>query len=596
VRRTPPDRIRLKSLMVSALALLAALPGCGGGTPPPVAAPATPPTLTFTDITAAAGIKFVHVSGGYGKKLLLEPMGAGCAFLDYDRDGWLDILLVNSGTFPRSKPVPAPTVLYHNNGDGTFTDVTATAGLLVTAFAFGVAVGDFDGDAWPDIYISGFDHGHLFRNTGRGSFTDVTAAAKVANAGKWGSSALWLDYDRDGWLDLLIGNYVQYTIAQDERLFERHARPSYGDPLNYASERLTLYRNRGDGTFEDRTAAAGLADVAVKALGLAMFDVDDDGWPDVLVASDQMPNSLLHNRKDGTFEEVGKAAQVAFSREGKARAGMGIDTGDLDHSGREAVAVTNYQYERTALFAPIGDGHFKDEADAMGVGSVTHPLLGWGVRLVDIDNDGWTDLVQVNGHFMEDVALYHPNSTWEMPGVVFWNRHDETFADVTGTVAPPLIVPRPYRGLATGDFDNDGDADLLVTLNGTLRTQQSAFLLRNDGGNARRWIRFLLVGDGHNPMALGARVRVTAGGFTQQEWVRGASSYLSQSDLRPLFGLGNAARADRVDIRWPDGTTEPPLERLTTNRTYVVQKGTGVVAVVEPGKPVPWPAAAVPVH
>ncbi len=585
--------------MALGIAAAATLPGCGGSgsaTVTSAPAPAVQPTLTFTDITESAGIKFIHVSGGYGKKLLLEPMGAGCAFLDYDRDGWLDILLVNGGLFPRSKKVPAPTMLYHNNGDSTFTDVTAASGLKVTTYAMGVAVGDYDGDAWPDIYISGYDHGQLFRNAGQGTFAEVTAAAGVANQGHWGTSALWFDYDRDGGLDLLIGNYVEYSISLDEKLFERFARPSYGDPVNYPSEHLTLYRNRGNGTFESASAKAGLAEIPVKALGLAMFDFDDDGWPDVAVASDQVPNSLLHNQQDGTFAEMGKTAQIAFSREGKARAGMGIDTGDLDHSGREAVAVTNYQYERTALFAPAAGGAFKDEADTAGIGAPTHQLLGWGIRLLDIDNDGWKDLVQVNGHFMEDVAKYHLQGTWEMPGVLLWNRHDRTFADVTGAVAPPFITPRPYRGLAAGDFDNDGDFDLLVTLNGTLRTQQSAFLLRNDGGNARRWIRFVLVGDGKNPMALGARVRVTAGGFTQQDWVRGASSYLSQSDSRPLFGLGGETRVERVDIRWPDGSAGPPLERLETNRTYVVQKGKGTITVVEPGQPVPWPTAESPPH
>jgi enediyne biosynthesis protein E4 len=520
------------------------------GALPLVGAPAAP-GFRLTDVTVSAGIDFRHNSGAFGAKYLPETMGPGCAFLDYDGDGWLDILLVNGMDWPGHKRRRSTMRLYRNNRDGTFTDVTERAGLAVEIYGMGVAVADYNNDGFPDILITAVGQNRLFQNNGRGGFVDVTEKAGLGGRSAFSTSALWFDFDRDGLLDLLVCNYVRWSPARDVFCSVDGKRKSYCTPEAYHGETCWLFRNRGNGTFEDVTAKSGLFDTTSKSLGTALLDFDGDGWPDVLIANDTQPNKLYHNLRDGTVEDVAVRAGVAFSEDGKARAGMGVDAADFDNSGMASIAITNFDNEMMALFRPLRPGVFKDIAMKAGIGQPTRNSLGFGCAFLDVDLDGYLDLLAVNGHIDETARHLFMNLGYAQPPNLFVNDGRGSFREVAGAAGAEFARPKVARGLALGDFDRDGDVDILITTN-----QGPAYLYRNDVAPGQRSLRVRLVGTRSNRDAVGAVVRVSTPEGTQTRMVRTGSSYLSQSELALTFGLGRRDAVTRVVIEWPSGLTQ----------------------------------------
>jgi len=521
------------------------------GSAPLIAAPAPGLGFTFADITAQAGIRFRHNSGAFGARYLPETLGPGCAFLDYDADGWLDILLVNGIDWKVGGKSPHSTLsLYRNNRNGTFTDVTERAGLAVPMYGMGVAVADYNNDGFPDILITAVGQNRLFRNTGRGTFIDVTERAGLGGRRGFSTSALWFDYDRDGLLDLFVCNYVQWSPEHDVFCSVDGRIKSYCTPEAYHGATCWLFRNRGNGTFEDVTAKSGIFDITSKSLGVAMLDYDRDGWPDLFVANDTQPNKLYRNRRDGTFEDVAVRAGVAFSEDGKARAGMGVDAADFDNSGVAGIAVTNFDDEMIALYRER-DGAYTDAAVRSGVGQPSRVRLGFGCTFLDVDLDGHLDLAAVNGHIDDTVRNIAGNHGYAQPPHLFLNDGRGAFHDVAAQAGGGFAAPKVGRGLACGDFDRDGDLDLLLTTN-----QGPAYLYRNDVANGNRSLRLRLQGTKSNRDAIGAIVRVTTPDGTQSRMVKTGSSYLSQSELALTFGLGKRTAADRVVIEWPSGTVQ----------------------------------------
>ena len=541
------------------------------GLPALASAASTPPGFSLRDVTASAGIDFRHNAGAFGEKYLPETMGPGCAFLDFDGDGWMDILLVNGTAWPGRRGAPTTPKLYRNNGDGTFTDVTRKAGLDVPLYGLGVAVGDYDNDGRPDILITCLGQNRLFHNRGDGRFEDVTEKSGLGGRRAFSTSALWFDSTGDGLLDLFVCNYVRWSPEIDVRCSVDGKRKSYCTPEAYRGETCWLFRNRGDGTFEDATAQAGLFDTTSKSLGAALLDVNGDGRLDLFVANDTQPNKLYRNRGDGRFEETGLAAGVAFSEDGKARAGMGVDAADIDGSGRESVAVTNFNNEMLALFRNDGDGTFTDIAPGGELGRITRGSLGFACVFADFDLDGRPDLLIVNGHIDDVAAAADPEAGYAQPAHLLRNAGEAGFEDVTSFLGREIARPRVGRGAATADFDLDGDVDLLLTEN-----QGTATLFRNEQRAGRRALRFELQGTTSNRDAVGARVTVEVDGRRQSQRVHTGSSYLSQSELALTFGVGRAERAERVVVRWPSGKTED-FSRLQTGRRYRLVEGKGVV-------------------
>ncbi len=527
----------------------------------------SPLGMRFVDVTAAAGIDFRHHSGAYGGKLLPETMGAGCAFLDYDADGWQDILFINGMDWPGHRTGRSTMRLYRNNRDGTFVDVTRAAGLDVELYGMGVAIGDWNNDGFPDLYVTGVGQNRLFRNTGRGAFVDVTEKSGLGGRTAFSTSALWFDFDRDGLLDLFVCNYVRWSAEHDVFCTADGTHKSYCTPEAYRGDTCWLFRNRGDGTFEDVTATSGVFDTSSKSLGVAMFDTDEDGWLDLVVANDTQPNKVYRNRRDGTFEEVGLKSGLAFSTDGRARAGMGIDAGDFDNSGRMGVAVTNFDGEMVGLYRAVGPGLYEDVALRTGVGDASRNRLGFGCLFADVDLDGALDLVVANGHI--DPSVRHPRSDVgaAYPPLLFMNQGDGMFRDGAAAAGAAFARPRVGRGLAYGDFDRDGDIDLLMTTN-----NGPAVLFRNDQLAGHRSVRITLVGTKSNRDAIGARVRAFTGGVTQTRMVKSGSSYLSQSELPVTFGVGPRDVVDRVVIDWPSGRTDE-FKNVRAGRAYRVVEG-----------------------
>jgi hypothetical protein len=525
-------------LLGSPLAALAA------GVPPD-------PGFRFADITGAAGLQFHHNSGAFGAKYLPETMGPGCAFLDYDGDGWLDILLVNGTAWPGHGRERSTMRLYRNNRNGTFTDVTEPAGLAVDMYGMGVAVGDYNNDGFPDLLVTAVGQNRLFRNNGRGRFIDVTEKAGLGGRSAFSMSAIWFDFDRDGLLDLLVCNYVKWSAAHDVFCSVDGKRKSYCTPEAYHGETCWLFRNRGNGTFEDVTARSGIFDSTSKSLGVTLLDYDRDGWPDLLIANDTQPNKLYRNLRNGTFEDVAVRAGVAFSEDGKARAGMGIDAGDFDNSGVEGIAITNFDNEMMALYRPSSDGGYKDIAQRAGIGQASRTSLGFGCAFLDINLDGFLDLVAVNGHIDETVRRIHGNVGYAQSPHLFLNDGKAMFRDVAANGGGGFSTPKVARGLAYGDFDRDGDLDLLITTN-----QGGAYLYRNDLTSGNRSLRLHLTGTKSNRDAIGAVARVFGPEGTQSRRVKSGSSYLSQSELTVTFGLGKRESASRVVIEWPSGAVQ----------------------------------------
>jgi enediyne biosynthesis protein E4 len=505
----------------------------------------------LTAVTNAAGIHFQHNSGAYGGKLLPETLGSGCAFLDYDSDGWQDILLVNGMDWPGHKRQRSTLQLYRNNRNGTFTDVTKNAGLDFEMYGMGVAVGDYNNDGFPDIFITCVGQSRLFRNTGRGTFVEVTRSSGLFRHQGFSTSALWFDYDRDGLLDLFVCNYVRWSPEHDVFCSLDGSHKSYCTPEAYRGDTCWLFHNRGNGTFEDVTATSGIFDSSSKSLGVALFDYDQDGWPDLLVANDTQPNKLYRNLRNGKFKDVAVEAGLAFSAEGKARAGMGVDTGDFDGSGKPGVAITNFDNEMIGLYRATTAGVFDDVSVPSGIGAASKNTLGFGCMFLDVDLDGALDLVVANGHIDETVRNIRGNTGYAQAPQLFLNRGSGKFHDAADAMGGGFEAPKVGRGLAYADFDRDGDLDILMTTN-----NGPAYLYRNDQMEKSQSIRFHLRGTKSNRDAIGAVVRIFHGGQAQSRVVRGGSSYLSQSELPVTFGLGLREKIDRVVIDWPSGRTE----------------------------------------
>jgi hypothetical protein len=532
----------------------------------------------LVDVTAGAGIAFTHNSGAYGGKLLPETLGAGCAFLDYDADGWQDILLVNGMDWPGHVRKRSTLVLYRNNRDGTFTDVTRAAGLDVEMYGMGVAVGDWNNDGFPDLVVTCVGQNRLFRNTGKGGFVEVTKGSGLDARQAFSTSAAWVDFDRDGLLDLFVCNYVRWSAEADVFCSLDGRNKSYCTPEAYRGVTSWLFRNNGNGTFTDVTAKSGVFDTSSKALGVAMLDVDQDGWPDLFVANDTQPNKLYRNQRDGTFTEIAVRSGLAFSADGKARAGMGVDAADLDGSGRPSVAVTNFDNEMVGFYRPAsppggppgGTSAYDDAAVRAGIGGASRNTLGFGCVFADLDLDGHLDLVVANGHIDETVRNIRGNVGYAQPPHLFHNQGDGTFRDRAADAGPAFVEPRVGRGLAYGDFDNDGDLDLLVTSN-----NGAARVFRNDQLGGNRSLRIRLIGTKSNRDGIGALVRMFHGGTSQSRLVKSGSSYLSQSELPVTFGVGRRDRVDRVVVEWPSGRTEE-FANLATGQAYDCTEGQGI--------------------
>jgi len=552
-------------------AVLLSLAAIGGLTHWSQPARAAQPELpVYTDVTSAAGIRFKHTSGAFGKKYLPETMGSGVAFLDADRDGHQDLLFVNGTTWPGRPGVRPTMALYRNDGDGTFTDVTAKAGLATPLYGMGVAAADYDNDGRTDIYITALGQNRLFRNRGGLTFSDVTTTAGVGDPG-FSTGAAWFDYDRDGHLDLFVANYVEWTVEQDLFCTLDGKQKSYCTPESYRGQSPTLYRNRGDGTFENTTKRAGLLDPASKALGVALVDHNGDGWPDLFVANDTQPNRLYENRRDGTFVDIGLSAGVAFNEAGVARAGMGVDAADYDGSGRQSIVIGNFSNEMMTLYTNEGNGLFIDEAPRSTIGRASLLTLTFGCFFFDYDLDGRLDIFAANGHVADDVQSVQPRVAYAQPPHLFRNLGGRKFEEVTRASGRDLAQRMVGRGAAYGDYDGDGDPDLLVsTSNGPAR------LLRNDGGSRNNALRVTLRGTRSNRDAIGAFIRVTtSAGRSPWMMVKTGSSYLSQSELPVTFGLGGADRVAGIEVRWPNGETAT-LGGTAANQSMTIVEGKGI--------------------
>jgi len=528
--------------------------------------------VRFTDITAASGIRFTHNNGAFGKKWLPETLGPGCAFIDYDNDGYPDVLLINGKDWPGHAAHGSTTMkLYHNNRNGTFTDVTARAGLAVPMFGLGVAIGDFDNDGFDDVFVTAVGQSHLFRNTGKGTFTDVTRASGLFGVEEFSTSAAWVDYDNDGRLDLVVANYVQWSPEKDLYCSLDGVHKSYCTPESYSGASLRLWRNLSNGRFEDATRKAGLYDAASKGLGIAVLDVNGDGSPDLVLANDTQPNKLYINNRNGTFTERGTAAGIAFSEDGVARAGMGIDAADYDRSGRASIIISNFSNQMMSLYHNEGNGLFVDEAPRSNVGRESLLTLGFGCFFFDYDLDGWPDIFVANGHLDPDIERVQQRIKFRQPPHLFHNLGGRGFIEQAASAGRDFDLARVARGAAYADIDNDGDLDLLITTNAG-----PAALFRNDS-RANHSLRVKLIGEKSNRDGIGAVVRVTSGSERQWQMMRSGSSYLSQSELVLTFGLGPNAASSAVEITWPGGARQT-LENVAADQTITVTEGRGITS------------------
>jgi enediyne biosynthesis protein E4 len=558
------------------------------------AAPITSSVL-FTDITAKAGLsKAVNVSGNAtNKQLLLEEMGGGAAFFDYDNDGWLDIFLVNGTSLDPAVRERNPTsYLFKNNRDGTFTDVTQKAGLTRSGWGQGCCVGDYDNDGFNDLFVTYFGRNVLYHNNGDGTFTDVSGKAGVAGASdRWGAGCCFIDYDRDGHLDLFVANYVAYDPAHAPKPGEAtyclyNDIPVPCGPQGLAGGTNILYRNRGDGTFVDVSEESGIArphgassmvfvgrnwqPTGSYGMGVASADFDNDGWPDIYVASDTAPSLLYRNNHDGTFRETAVPAGCAFDENGVAMSGMGVGVGDVDGDGWMDIVRTNFSEQVTTLYRNFGNGAFEDAGIRAGLG-VNRRYVGFGVGFLDFDNDGWKDIFLANGHVYSQIAGRKLHIAYKEPKVLYRNLGTGRFEDVSAKVGPAVQTENVGRGCAFGDFDNDGDVDIIIN-----NLDGPPTLLRSDGGNKNNSVMVKCVGVKSNRSAIGARVKVSSGERSQIDEVMSGSSYYSQNDFRLHFGLGHAAKVDSLEIAWPSGLKES-FKNLAANNLFVIQETKGII-------------------
>jgi enediyne biosynthesis protein E4 len=538
----------------------------------PSARPSGP--IRFTDVTTQSGIHFRHNNGGFGKKFLPETMGSGVCVLDYDNDGWQDILFINSMDWPGHSTHKSFPALYHNNQDGTFTDVTRQAGLATEMYGLGCAAADYDNDGHTDIYITALDGNHLFHNQGNGKFVDVTVKAGVQNPG-FATGAVWFDYDNDGKLDLFVSHYVEWSQAGDQYCTLDGKNKSYCTPELYKGQSATLYHNKGNGVFEDVTRKAGLYDPSSKSLGVALIDYDNDGWLDLFVANDTQPNKLYHNNHNGTFTDEAFSTGVAFSDAGKARAGMGADAADYDLSGKQSLVVGNFTNESIGLYHNDGSGLFADKAMTDGIGAPSANSLTFSTFFFDYDLDGLPDIFAANGHVADDVSVVTPTIHYAEPPLLFRNKGKGKFEDVSDRVGPALRQPIVGRGAAYLDFDNDGDLDLVISTN-----NGPAKLLRNDNGNQNNLLRIKTIGTRSNRDGIGAKVTVkTDRGLRLTSMVKDGSSYLSQSELPLTFGLGKPTTESTVSVEvvWPSGRKES-LNNIKPNQFITLEEGKGILS------------------
>ena len=541
--------------------------------------------VQFVDVGREAGLSIPNVWGGTDhKRYIVEAKGSGLAFFDYDHDGWLDIYLTN-GTRLGEKwpPGKAPTSqLFKNNRDGTFTNVTEKSGLAQTGWQTGTCVGDYDNDGWDDLFCGFWGHNILFHNNGNGTFTDVTRKAGLYNEQvRWGAGCSFLDYDRDGNLDLFVCNYIKLDPAQttssEAATCQWKGIPVMCGPRGLPGDTNVLYHNNGDGTFTDVSEKAGILKPGPRySITAAAYDFDNDGWPDIYVAVDSQPSILFHNNHDGTFTDVAVIAGCAYSEDGHEQAGMGVAVGDYDCDGWLDIFKTNFADDTSNLYRNNGDGTFIDMAFASGI-AINSRYVAWGCGFIDYDNDGWPDLMQINGHVYPEIAGHEVGQTYKNPRIVYQNLGSGQFKDVSALMGPGISERFSSRGAAFGDYDNDGDVDVLV-----LNMNDLPSLLRNDGGNKQNWIKIKLIGSKCNRTAIGARVRIVTGKHVQMNEVHSGSSVMSQSDLRLHFGLGKVQSVDLVEVKWP---TTGKIERFTAvkaNQILTIREGSGIVAAISP--------------
>jgi enediyne biosynthesis protein E4 len=540
----------------------------------------------FVDIAEKAGLTVVNVFGGFNtKKYIIETTGTGVSIFDYDNDGWPDIFIVNGTTLEGFPADQAPTNhLYHNNHDGTFTDVTAKAGLVATGWGQGVCVGDYDNDGWPDLYVTYYGKNRLYHND-HGVFTEVAEKAGVAGSGRaWGTGCAFVDYNRDGRLDLMVANYVDFNLSTIPTPGEGNSCVWKGVPVMCGPRGLPgakniLYQNRGDGTFADVTANAHIDRTAGHyAFSVSTFDFDDDGWPDIYVACDSAPSILYHNNRDGTFTEIAVMAGVAFNEDGREQAGMGTTIADYNGDGRLDIFKTNFSDDTPTLYRNDGDGIFADVTFPAGLGQHTQ-FLGWGTMFFDFDNDGWPDLILANGHVYPEVDKFHLGSAYMEPRLLYHNNDNGTFTDVSATAGSGINAVSSARGLAVGDLWNNGQLSVVIN-----NVYARPSLLVNDAPSRNHWVAFKTVGTRSNRDGIGTKLTVKAGKRTLVDEVRSGSSYISQSDLRVHFGLGSTAKLDSVQVRWPSGLVEL-FNDLSVDAIHTLKEGSGKTAAPTPKKP-----------
>jgi hypothetical protein len=547
---------------------------------------ANPFHVQFEDVTHEAGIHFHHERAASPEKLYLETMGAGVAWIDYNQDGYEDAFFVNSGYTPFFHPKEPPQpALYRNNRDGTFTDVTAASKIHTDGtFFFGVAVGDYDNDGYPDIYMTGYRHSVLLHNNRDGTFTDVTEKAGVGNDGNWATAAGWFDYDHDGKLDLLVTNYVQYD--EDHPVACGEKKPGYRaycHPDSFHGTSMRLYHNNGDGTFTDMTAKAGLVNTDGKSLAVVLADLNGDGWPDIFIANDTQRNFLYLNNGDGTFRDVSYKSGAGFSEEGRPEAGMSADAADVMNNGLLYLFVSHLDFELNRLYRNNGDGTFTDDTVASGLGQTNILNSSFGARIFDFDNDGWRDLLVINGHILDNIPLYHPEVKYAESKTLYRNLGNGQFIDATKTQNAGFRSPRVGRGLAVGDYNNDGWQDFLVSNNG-----EDAQLFRNDGpsepaASGNHWLAVRLIGTKSNRDGNGAALKLIAGDLKSYDQAKGGMSFCSAQDPRIFFGLGKHENADTLEIRWPSGTVDS-LHNLPVDSFVIVEEGSRQAKAVRYGQ------------